>query len=191
MRKIVLLMHVSLDGYVAGPNGEMDWIKLDDSLWDYVTSVTDAADTALFGANTYRIMEAYWPTAAEQPNASKHDVDHAKWVNAATKLVFSKTLEKTDWQGTRIIDDAIKEEMTKLKEQPGKNLVMLGSPSLAQSFMQMGLIDELRLNVNPVILGAGRSLFDGVHQPINLSLAKAETFGSGVLAVTYKLPTKQ
>ena len=178
-------MHISLDGYTAGPNGEMDWVKLDDSLWDYVTGVTDAADTALFGANTYELMEAYWPTAADKPNATKHDIDHANWVNAATKLVFSKTLEKTNWQGTRIISGDIKQEMTKLKEQPGKNLVMIGSASLAQSFMQMGLIDELRLNVNPVILGSGKSLFEGIRQPISLSLVDTQTFESGVLAVTY------
>ena len=172
-------------GYVAGPNGEMDWIRLDDSLWNYVTGVTDAADTALFGANTYKLMETYWPTAAEQPNATKHDIDHAHWVNAATKLVFSKILEKTDWQGTRIIGDNIKEETTKLKEQSGKNLVMLGSPSLAQSFMQMGLIDEFRLNVNPIILGSGKKLFDNIHQLINLTLVSSQTFDSGVLAITY------
>lgn len=178
-------MHISLDGYVAGPNGEMDWIKLDDSLWDYVTDLTDAADTALFGDKTYKLMEAYWPTAAEQPNATKHDIDHSKWVNAATKLVFSRTLENTNWKGTHIISNNIEEEMTKLKGQSGKNLLMLGSPTLAQSFMQMGLIDELRLNVNPVILGSGKPLFYGIKQPIKLKLMNAQTFDSGVLAIAY------
>lgn len=188
MRKIVLLMHVSLDGFAAGPNGEMDWVKLDDNLWDYVAKVTDAADTVLFGANTYRLMEGYWPTAAEQPGASRHDIDHGRWVNAATKLVFSKSLKKTSWQGTRIIRENIKEEMTRLKEEPGKDLLMIGSPSLAQSFMQMDLIDEFRLNVNPVILGSGKALFEGIKQPIDLSLGNTQTFESGVLAVTYSRP---
>jgi dihydrofolate reductase len=185
MRKIVLLMHVSLDGFVAGPNGEMDWIKLDDRLWDYVTTVTDASDAALFGANTYKLMESYWPTAAEQPNATKHDIDHAHWVNTATKLVFSKTLDKTDWEGTRIIRKDIAEEMTAIKKQPGKNLLMIGSPTLAQSFMQMGLIDEFRLNINPIVLGAGKNLFEGIKQPINLTLTSTQTFDSGVVALTY------
>jgi dihydrofolate reductase len=178
-------MHISLDGYVAGSNGEMDWIKLDDELWDYVTNITDAADTAIYGANTYKLMEAYWPTAANQQNATKHDIGHAHWVNNAAKLVFSKKLEKTDWQGAKIVRDNIKEEITALKAQPGKNLLIIGSPSLARSFMQMGLIDELRLNVNPVILGSGKSLFDDIHQLINLSLVSNQTFKSGVLAVTY------
>jgi dihydrofolate reductase len=186
MRKIVLLMHISLDGFVAGPNGEMSWIKVDDSLWNYITEVTNAADTALFGANTYKLMEAYWPTADKQPNATKHDIDHAHWVNAANKFVFSKTLEKTSWQHTSIIKDNIKEEMIKLKKQPGKNLLMIGSLSLAQIFMQMGLIDELRLNVNPVILGSGKSLFNGINQPIDFSLGNVQSFKTGVLAVTYK-----
>jgi dihydrofolate reductase len=185
MRKIVLLMHVSLDGYVAGPNGEMDWIKLDDNLWDYVTSVTNDADAALFGANTYKMMESYWPTADKQLGADKHDIDHAKWVNNVPKFVFSEKPIQTDWQGAKVIHDNIEKEMTALKEQPGKNLLILGSPSLAQSFMRLNLIDEFRLNVNPVILGEGKKLFDNIHQPINLSLVSTQVFESGVLAVTY------
>jgi dihydrofolate reductase len=130
-------------------------------------------------------MEAYWPTAAKQPGATKHDVDHARWVNQATKLVFSKTLNKTDWQGTHIIGGNIKEEINKLKAQPGKNLLMIGSPSLAQSFMKMGMIDEFRLNVNPIILGNGKSLFNGVDETINLNLVGTQTFDTNVLGLTY------
>jgi dihydrofolate reductase len=185
MRRVVLLMHVSLDGYVAGPNGEMDWIKLDDSLWDYVTAITDTADTVIFGANTYKLMEPYWPTAAEQPDASKHDIDHARWLAGATKLVFSKTLEKTDWQGVEIVHGDSKEALLAHEAQPGKDILIIGSPSLAHSFMQMGLIDELRLNINPVILGAGKSLYAGLHPPINLALTNTQAFESGVVAVTY------
>ena len=119
-------MHVSLDGYVAGPKGEMDWIELGDDMWDIVNGITDTADTAIFGGVTYGMMESYWPTAAEKPDASQHDKDHSKWVNAATKIVFSKTREKSDWAGTTILHDIVPADIQKMKEQPGKNLLMLG-----------------------------------------------------------------
>ena len=107
MRKVCLLMHSSLDGFVAGPNGEMDWICFDNELAEYVGKVTDDADTALYGRITYDMMESYWPTAAESPTATKHDIEHANWVNNAVKIVFSRSLEKTDWKNTRIIKDNI------------------------------------------------------------------------------------
>jgi dihydrofolate reductase len=158
MRKIILLMHVSLDGFVCGPNGEMDWIKLGDEMWDYVTEITDSADTALYGEVTYRMMEDYWPTAAEQPHATKHDVDHAKWVNAADKIVFSKTLQETHWSGARIVRDRIAEE-----------------------------IDEYRLNVNPVVIGAGKPLFRDIKDRMNLKLVEEKAFSTGVVALHYDL----
>src|SRR5271154_1963938 len=103
MRKIMLLMHVSLDGFVCGLNGEMDWIKLSDDLWDHVKSITDRADTVLYGAVTYKMMESYWPTAAQQPNATKHDIDHANWANNTQKIVFSKQDIAISWQHTTVI----------------------------------------------------------------------------------------
>ncbi len=185
MRKIVLLMHVSLDGFVAGPNGEMDWIALPEALFDHVTEITDTADTALYGAHTYKLMEDYWPTAGTKPGADKHDIEHSKWTNAATKLVFSSTLQKTNWQGTRIIRTNIKEEMDKLKSQPGKDILMFGSPTLAQNFMSMGLFDEYRLNVNPIILGKGIKLFGEHAKPIKLELKDTKQFDQGVIELHY------
>src|ERR1700691_6152743 len=117
MRKIILLMHVSLDGFVAGPKGEMDLIQLGDEMWEYVETITAASDTALYGEVTYHMMEEYWPTAAERPGATKHDIEHGRWANAATKIVFSKTLTKTNWEGTRIVRDNIAAEMQKLKAE--------------------------------------------------------------------------
>jgi dihydrofolate reductase len=187
MRKIVLLMHVSLDGFVAGLNGEMDWIKLDNELWDYVTSVTDAADTAVYGAITFRMMESYWPTAATQPGATAHDIDHARWVNNAHKLVVSKSIKSSNWADTEILHENIEKRMLELKHTSGKNLLMLGSPSLAQSFMEAGLIDELRLNVNPVVLGAGKPLFKDGAGRIDLKLEGRRPFASGVVGLHYDL----
>lgn len=185
MRKVILLMHLSLDGFVCGPNGEMDWIKLGDEMWSYVNEITDSCDTALYGEVTYHMMENYWPTAGQKPNASQHDIDHSRWANNVSKIVFSKTLREVHWEGTRIVRDHITEEINKLKNQPGKNLLMIGSPGLAHSFMELGLIDEYRLNINPVVIGAGKLLFRDIKDRINLKLIKEKTFTNGVVALHY------
>jgi dihydrofolate reductase len=186
MRKVVLLEHMSLDGFVAGPNGEMDWIKIDDEMFDDVDKITADADTALYGRVTYQMMESYWPTAAEQPGATKHDIEHGNWVNAATKIVFSKTLKETTWNNTRIIDKNIEEEINKLKHQAGKNLLMIGSPGIAQTFMQLGLIDEYWINLNPIILGNGISLFKNSKDRSDLTLAETKIYNSGTVKLLYQ-----
>lgn len=179
-------MHTSLDGFVARPGGEMDWIKLSDDMWDYVDSITAGSDTAVFGEVTYRLMESYWPTAAEKPDASKHDIDHAKWVNNVSKIVFSNTLKSSDWNNTQIVAGDIAEKVREWKQQPGKNIMIFGSPTLAHSFMQSNLIDEYRLNVNPIILGKGKPLFKDIEKEIPLKLTNTITFKSGVLGLTYE-----
>ena len=118
MRKVMVLMHISLDGFTAGPNGEMDWIALDDELFDYVAAVTDTADTAIYGRVTYHMMESYWPTAAEQPAATKHDIEHARWANAAHKIVVSRTLEEVSWKPSTLVKDHLAEEIGHLKKAP-------------------------------------------------------------------------
>ena len=189
MRKVILLMHVSLDGFVAGPNGEMDWIRTDDGIWEYVDHLTANADTNLFGRVTYQMMESYWPTAAEQPTATKHDIDHARWVNSVSKVVFSKSLEKVEWKHSRLVKENVAEEITKLKQQPGKNLIIIGSPGFASTLMNLGLIDEYWLNVNPVVLGSGNPLFKGLKDRINLKLVSTKTFSSGVVGLCYQAYT--
>lgn len=186
MRKVVLLMHTSLDGFTAGPNGEMDWINVDEEMFDIVGKMTDESDAALFGRVTYQMMESYWPTAGDQPNASKHDIEHANWVNNNEKIVFSNTLKETDWEKTTILNGDIKEKMEKLKGKPGKNMLMIGSASIAHAFMQHGLIDEFYINVNPVILSEGKPLFKDIQNKINLKLISSMTFKSGVVGLHYK-----
>lgn len=180
-------MHVSLDGFVAGPNGEMDWIKFDDELWDYVNKITDRSDTALFGAVTYKMMESYWPTAAEKPNATKHDIDHANWVNTAKKFVFSKGSIDTTWQNTEIVHTVDPKEIQKLKASSGKDILMIGSPTLAHSFMDLGLIDEYYLNVNPVVIGNGKPLFKDIKKKMELTLLSAKKFTVGVVGLHYSI----
>lgn len=187
MRKVIFLMHASLDGFVAGPNGEMDWIHVDDEIFDFVDGITDEADTAMYGRVTYHMMENYWPTAAEQPGAGRHTIKHGNWANKAAKLVFSTTLKETHWQNTRIVRGNEAEEIAALKQQPGKNILLLGSPGLAKTLMKQNLIDEYYINVNPVILGKGIALFSGRDNRINLRLLQSVQYKSGVVTLHYEV----
>lgn len=186
MRKVVLFMHISLDGFAAGPNGELDWISYDEELEKYAEDIVSTVGSPLYGRVTYQMMKSYWPTVLNDPSATKHDMDHARWLEDVEKIVFSKTLEKTEWNNTRVIKDNIAEEASKLKQQPGKDLVIFGSPGLARNFLQLGLIDEYRLTVNPVILGSGKPLFKDVEDTISLKIVKTQSFNSGVVALHYE-----
>jgi dihydrofolate reductase len=184
MKKLVLLMHTSLDGFTCGPNGEMDWIKVDDELFDYFGKVIDEADTALYGRATYDMMQDYWPTAGDQPNASKHDKEHSRWYNKASKVVVSRSLKNANINA-KIISENVPAEIMNLKKEPGTSIMMIGSPSIAQLLTQYKLIDEYRINVNPVIIGSGKPLFKDVHEKINLQLVSSITFSSGVIGLHY------
>jgi dihydrofolate reductase len=185
MRRIIWLTHISLDGFVAGPNGEIDWIYLEDQLFEDGHELIKTADTALYGRVTYQIMESYWPTAATRPTATKHDIEHASWVNPTTKIVFSRSLKKTDWQNTRIVKDHAAEEVAKLKEQPGKNMMLFASPNLASTLMNHDLIDEYWFNINPIILGKGKPLFKDLGQTRKLKLLGSKTYKNGVVNLHY------
>lgn len=186
MRKIILFMHTSLDGFVAGPNGEMDWINVDEKMFEYAGRQTDNSSTALYGRVTYEMMEGYWPTAGKQPNASKHDIEHSNWYNKVEKVIISRSLKNKNIPNTKIISENLSEEIEKLKQQPGKDIVIFGSPSASHSLMQLNLIDEYWLFVNPVILGKGIPLFKNINDRMNLKLVESNVFSSGVVGLHYK-----
>lgn len=186
MRRLVLFMHVSLDGFVAGPNGEMDWIKVDDQMFEYAGRRTNESDTALYGRVTYQMMEAYWPTAANQPNATKHDIEHSTWYNKVDKVVLSKTMEGQQLPNTIIIGDDIEFRVKSLKQQAGKEIIIFGSPSASHTLMQHGLIDEFWLFVNPILLGKGIPLFKNIQQATELKLVTTAVFDSGVVCLHYQ-----
>lgn len=189
MRKLVLFMHTSLDGFVAGPNGEMDWIIVDEEMFDYAGERTNEADTALYGRVTYQMMESYWPTAADQPTATKHDIEHSRWYNKVTKVVLSRTMKGADLRNTKVISDNLSNEITQLKQAAGRDILMFGSPSVARSLMQDGLIDDYWLFVNPILLGQGIPLFKGIKDKTKLKLLKTNPFSSGVVCLHYeKIP---
>lgn len=186
-RKIISLMHVSLDGFVAGPNGEMDWIAIDDEMYKDVADLTSTVDTAIYGRTTYHMMESYWPTVPADPASTNEERHHAHWVENAQKLVFSTTLDQVGWNNTRLVKGNIAEEVARIKQQPGKNLMIFGSPRLTHTFTHLGLIDDYRINVNPVVLGSGIPLFKDVTETIALKLLASRTFHSGVVGLHYRV----
>jgi dihydrofolate reductase len=186
MRKLVFFMHTSLDGFVAGPNGELNWIKVNEEIFDFVATMTDKADAALYGRVTYEMMQSYWPTAGDQPNASKHDKEHAAWYKKVSKVVLSKTLSEKGLSNTTVIGDQLADKINKIKQQEGKDILIFGSPTASHSLLRQGLIDEFWLFVNPIILGQGVPLYKGVMERTQLKLIEARTFGCGVVALHYE-----
>lgn len=178
-------MHTSLDGFVAGTNGELNWVTVDDEIFDFVSAMTARADTALYGRVTYQMMEAYWPTAADQPNASKHDREHSVWYKNVAKVVLSKTMAGTGLKNTLVISSNLAENINKLKQEPGRDILIFGSPSASHSLLQARLVDEFRIFVNPVLLGQGIPLFKHVSDITRLKLLESKTFTSGVVALFY------
>lgn len=192
MRKMIFLAHVSLDGFMAGPNGEMDWITYDEDLEQYVHSLHRTTDAAVYGRATYQMMESYWPMVLADPTSKGGALEHAQWLDNATKIVVSTTLDSFHWNNTVLIRDNVAQQLTKIKEQPGKDLWLIGSPRLAQSLTRLGLIDEYWLNVNPVILGSGMPFAMGMEAVKYLKLLECRTFKGGVVALRYgSVPTKE
>jgi len=185
-------MHISLDGFVAGLNGEMDWIKVDEEVFDYVGKRISEGDTALYGRVTYQMMENYWPTAADKPKATKHDIEHSKWYSKVHKVVLSKTMKDTDLPpgqagltNPKIISDNLLDRINEIKQQAGKDILLFGSPTATHSLIQLNLIDGYWLFVNPIILGRGIPLFADIKDKIKLNLLTTRQFTCGVTELNY------
>jgi len=185
-------MHLSLDGFVAGPNGELNWAKVDEEIFDHVGKRVSEGDTALYGRVTYQMMEDYWPTAGDKPSATKHDIEHSKWYKKAHKIVMSTTMK--DGRGlagesalnkTTIIGDNLSDQIHEIKQQAGEDILLFGSPTATHSLIQLNLIDGYWLFVNPIILGQGIPLFAGIKEKIRLKLLTTKQFTSGVTALNY------
>ncbi len=181
-------MHISLDGFVAGPNGEMNWIKADNEIFDFVGKRISEGDTALYGRVTYEMMENYWPTAGDKPTATKHDIEHSKWYHKVHKVVLSKTMKDELSSSTTIIGDNVSERINEIKQPPhgGNNDILLfGSPTATHSLIQLNLIDGFWLFVNPIILGQGIPLFTDIKDKIKLNLVTTRQFACGVTELNY------
>lgn len=178
-------MHLSLDGFVAGPSGEMDWIKVDQEIFDYIGKRISESDTALYGRVTYQMMENYWPTAGDKPTASRHDIDHSKWYNNVHKVVISNSMKDAALTNTTIISANLADSINKLKQQAGEDILLFGSPTATHSLIQLNLIDGYWLLVNPIILGRGIPLFADIKDRTKLKLLTTRQFTSGVTELNY------
>lgn len=185
MRKIISFMHLSLDGFVASPNKEMNWIKVDEEIFDHIGKRIAQTDTAMYGRVTYEMMESYWPTAGDEPDASKHDKDHSGWYKQAHKLVLSKRLKDADLPNTTIISDNLSDEIAAIKQGEGSEILLFGSPTATHSLMQQNLIDGYWLFVNPILLGQGIPLFTDTNNKTKLNLLSTRQFQSGVTELNY------
>lgn len=185
MRKLVVFNQVTLDGYFAGDNGDIGWAHSDkeDAEWQaFIVGNANSGGTLLFGRVTYELMAAYWPT----PAALEQDSAVAKGMNALPKIVFSRTLDSVSWSNTRLVKGGMTTEVRRLKGESGRDLVILGSGSIVSQLTQDGLIDEYQIVLNAVVLGKGRTMFDGVKKQAALKLARTRPFRNGKILLSYE-----
>jgi dihydrofolate reductase len=182
MRKLISLMHVSLDGFCAGPKGEMNWIALDDTIFADVETLIERCAAAVYGRTTYGMMRGYWPGMLTDPGASARERRHAQWVEQAQKHAFSRTLEGSDWNNVHLHRDA--KDIQALKQQPGGDLLIFGSPRLTHAFLALDVIDEFWINQNPMLLGEGMRYLDDAVKT-KLELLEHKPFDNGVVRLHY------
>jgi dihydrofolate reductase len=182
MRKLFVFNLVTLDGYFEGPKRDISWHNVDAEFNEYAIDMLNSVDTLLFGRVTYDLMAGFWPT----PDAIKNDPIVAGKMNSLPKVVFSKTLKKTEWDNTRLVKNNIEEEIKIMKNQAGKDIALLGSGSIMSELAQRGLVDEYRIMVNPLILGEGNLLFKGITKRIPMKLIKTRTFRNGNVLLYYQ-----
>lgn len=191
MRKIKLQMQLSLDGFVSGAQGEMDWLiaDWDEVLRNYVTCLTNSADTFLLGRATGEGMAVYWPTVPGNPESKEEEKWMAEKLNRSAKIVFSKTVTHINWTNVRVANDIV-EEVRELKKEPGKDIIIYGGAGIVSSFIRENLIDEYHLFINPVIIGKGKTIFNNVKETTNLKLIKTIQSVTGIVVLQY-VPQKE
>lgn len=182
MRKIIVSNYVTVDGYFAGPNGELDWFVWDDEMAKFSTDQLKTVDTILLGRVTYQLFADYWPT----PTAYKENPIIAPMMNDLQKIVFSRTLDSAEWNNSLVVKENVTEEISRLKQQPGKDMVIFGSGIIVSEFAKLGLIDLYRLIVNPVVLGKGKPLFKNMDNKLKLKLLNAKAQSSGNVILEYE-----
>lgn len=185
MRKVKLQVQLSLDGFVAGPSGEMDWMtwNWDDELKNYVTDLTDSVDCILLGRNMTDGFVTYWKSVTQDPSNPQYDF--AKKMTDYQKVVFSKTLERSEWENTELATGDVTAEVNRLKSLPGKDIIVYGGAGFVSGLIKHNLIDEYHLFINPAIIGEGMSIYKEVTGKMNLQLIKSTTFGCGIVVLCY------
>ena len=194
MRKIIAALQVSVDGFIEGPNGELDWAMAEDEeTWRDVFAMLESVDACILGRVMYPEYERYWLAVLANPTgslplsgkpATKNEIAYARWADKTPHIVVSKTLAEVEWKTARIVRDV--EEIRKLKQQPGKDMYVVGGATLVSSLLTAVLIDEVKLMVNPVILGGGKALFKDVKERKSLKLVRTKPLKSGKVSLTYR-----
>ncbi|HLZ58995.1 MAG TPA: dihydrofolate reductase family protein [Ktedonosporobacter sp.] len=188
MRKLIVTMWITLDGFIAGPKGEMDWVGAvyDEAMGKYEYDIVSASDTLVLGRTTYESFAGSWPHVPDSPNAGEGEKAYARKLNAMRKIVFSKSLESVDWNNSTLVKEIVPEEVMKWKQEPGRDMLIYGSASVVQALTNLGLIDEYQLLVHPFVLGDGKALFKNIKDRVNLKLVNTKTHPSGVVALYYQ-----
>jgi dihydrofolate reductase len=187
MRRIVLMMSVSLDGFIEGPNREIDWHRVDAELHRHFNEEIRKLGGLLDGRVTHELMAGFWPTADQDPDSPDSTAEMVEFAGIwrdIPKYVYSRTLERADWN-TTIVRDVVPEEVRAFKEQPGGDLG-LGGADLAAAFLRHDLVDEFRVYVHPVLIGRGKPLFPESYTPTGLRFAESRAFGNGVVLLRYE-----
>jgi len=181
MRKIIFQMMVSLDGYYEGPGGDIDWHVVDDEFNTYAHKLLETLDGYIFGRKTYELMANYWPSEA----ALQDDPVTAGYMNSLHKYIVSRSLKEVKWENSSLLGGDPSAEITRLKQQQGKDLAIFGSSDLLVSLDQPRLIDEYRIFFAPVVLGSGKTLLSGIRQQIKMKLIESLVFKTGVVVNRY------
>jgi dihydrofolate reductase len=183
MRKLAVFNSITLDGYFTGVNGDMSWAHKSDPEWNaFVQGNAKGASEMLFGRVTYDMMAGWWPT----PRVIEMAPAVAQAMNSAPKVVFSRTLDQASWNNTRLVKSDIAEAVRKLKAEPGPEMVIMGSGTIVSQLAEAGLIDEFQVVVNPIVLGEGKSMFEGVRKKLALKRTQARTFENGCVVLWYE-----
>ncbi|MCL4245424.1 MAG: dihydrofolate reductase family protein [Candidatus Dadabacteria bacterium] len=181
MRKVVVSNLISLDGFIAGPSGEIDWFSVDREVLDYIKERFGSMGILLFGRVTYELMAGYWPNAS--PPEDDEAIIHA--MNSLPKIVFSRTLASAEWNNAVVNRGDPVHETKMMKSEGGKDIVIFGSGTIVSALSEAGLVDEYRIFVNPVILGAGKQQFGGLGHRVGLRLEDTKVFGNGLVLLKY------
>jgi len=189
MRKIIVSMNVTLDGYMAGPECELDWHfkSWNEEMARATAEQLSRADTILLGGITYRGMASYWTSTPVSLLAPREDLDFADMLNRYPKVVFSKSMSTVNWNNSRLAKKDIAVEVDELKHEPGKDMIIYGSGKIVTILTKLGLVDEFRMWVHPVVIGCGKPLFKDLQKALQLQLFKTETFRSGVVILFYEV----
>ncbi len=192
MRKIILFMHMSLDGIISGSKGELDWANMrDESVGRYlIPDLLSNVDTVVLGRVLHQVFQQAWPAMAKDPKSPKDLVEFAHWIEDSPKIVFSHTEQKLEWMNSRTVavnsDDDMIREVAKLRQEKGGDMVLFGGVRLAQTFARLGMIDEYRFKLESIVVGSGSPLFKNMKDRIKLKLVKSKVFESGVVALYYQ-----